>query len=166
MGVYRPPIRRSQFRQLENYLFALIRFSESIDFTLDITGHERDKLLREISYIEMSINIISYLYKGDDEARPIVGWCRSDDSIEYNYMNVYKFSSIKVATECLGLNAVRVEKVCERTVTHTCNWVFRYLDDYEKKEATIGLVKGYNINQMYRNEQCKTEGITETDGDV
>ena len=134
MPTYRPPVSRDQLQQLEHYLFALLRLTLSQEFVLDLDSQKKSKILGEMHYIDMTINILKHTFRGTGNDIPIVGWDDYDSAMPSGYRTVYRFTSAATAAVCLDLNNSHVTAVCKGDRSHVGGWTFMYLSEYEDIE--------------------------------
>jgi hypothetical protein len=132
------PVNRSSVYQLEHYLFALTQYVTSVEFKEDIKSDKQQKILREIGFITMAIDILksTFLEKHHFEKK-VVGWEDPNPYKKEGYLKIYYFSCIKVAGLCTGSNTAAITSVCKNNRKKTNGWVFKYREDWEQNEKAI-----------------------------
>jgi hypothetical protein len=104
MPNYRPLISRDDLQQLEHYLYALCRYTDTPDFQKDTSSQKQGKIMREMSYIIMAIDIIKQTFKNTGTDIPIVGWETKNPDEPYGFIKVWHFSSAAAAGRILDIN--------------------------------------------------------------
>lgn len=135
MPSYRPPVTRDQLRQLEHYLFALSRFIDTAEFQKDVDSMTQKKILHEMGYMTMAVDILHNTFRGSGGEVPIVGWELKNPDKEYGFIKVYHFSSAALAGECLNINKSHIGSVCRGARKSAGGWCFKYKSEYEEEEA-------------------------------
>jgi hypothetical protein len=150
MQSYRPPISRSQYHDLEIYYHKLVAYTISWDFR-DLKGDKQALIFQELTYMEMTLNILSNLFaKPDGIEKPVIGW-KINIGPEDPHL-VQRFSSVKVAAGATGCNQSKVSAVCKEKRPYTGtnslrdaktgkiisvdHYKFVYEEDYKEEEET------------------------------
>lgn len=136
MPSYRPLISRDEYHYLEFYYFRLVKFTETTDFW-NLTDIQRGKITCEISYMSMTLHILSGLFnqKGSNE-KPVLAWLKIP--VNENFNSIYRFSCISVASKALSCNQSKISAVCKGIIESTGGYQFKYeeedytIKDYEK----------------------------------
>ena len=112
MPSYRPVISRDELQQLEHYLYALCRYTDTADFQKDTNSQQQAKVMREMGYITMAIDIIKQTFKGTGTDIPIVGWELKNPDEKYGFLKIWHFSSAAAAGRMLNINKSHIGSVC------------------------------------------------------
>jgi len=137
MASYRPPISRDQYHDLEAYYFKLVMLTDTYEYREMKTIH-RDKIAREISYINLVLEILGITFlgaKGNNE-RSIVAWKEKLDKHE-TYRRIFVFSSGIVASKALGISASKITGVCKEHRKTASGYIFKYEEDYHEDEGHL-----------------------------
>jgi hypothetical protein len=138
MPEYRPKINKNDLKQLEHYKFNLALFIESSEFKYDLHPEKQRRLLNELQYVSMYIDIAKSVFNLSGTEIPIVGWeMYNEEQIKGKYIKIYHFTSATLAAEILNLNNSKVSAVCRGKRPSTGGWIFKYLSDYLEEERTI-----------------------------
>lgn len=167
MPNYRPVISRDDLQQLEHYLYVLARYIDTAEFQKDISSQAQGKLLNEMGYITMAIDILKKTFTGTGNDIPIVGWEVKNPDDEYGFFKLWHFTSAATAARILGLNNSHIGSVCRGVRQSTGGWAFKFKAEYEEEE-----VYSFDPNSP-RFEIIKTsngkeqeDGTAPSDGDV
>lgn len=134
MPTYRPVISREELQQLEHYLFALTRFVDTADFQKDTSSQKQQKVINEMGYITMAIDILKKTFVGTGCEKPIVGWEIKNPDKEFGFMRVWYFSSSAAAGRILNINKSHISAVCRGGRKSAGGWIFKLQSDYEEEE--------------------------------
>jgi hypothetical protein len=137
MPSYRTVISREQLYQLEHYLFRLSELVGSVEFRDETKSDKQKKILYELGYISLTIDIIRQTFQGNNSEQPVVGWPIENPYKEDGYMKVYYFSCIKVAATCTNTNQSKISAVCKKNRPYTGGWKFKYRNDWEENDVPI-----------------------------
>jgi hypothetical protein len=138
-------------------------------------GDKQAKVFKELTYMEMTLNILSNLFaKPDGIEKPVMGWKIKTDPDEPQV--IHRFSCIKVAAGATGCNQSKVSAVCKGKRAHTGSdsrrdpktgkivsvdtYKFVYEENYEKDLEFLSPDK--NKFKPYEQEN----NTPETDGDI
>jgi len=135
MPSYRPPVTRDQLRQLEHYLFALSRYTDTVEFQKDIDSRQQRKILYELGYMQMAVDILKNVLAGTGGEVPIVGWEAKNPDEKHGFIKIYHFSSAALAGQCLNINKSHIGSVCRGDRASAGGWCFKYKSEYEEEEA-------------------------------
>jgi hypothetical protein len=136
MPSYRRAINRQKLYQLEEYLFRLGEYTDSIDFK-DLKSLQQNNILKEIAYIDMAIGIFRMTFKGDNQEQPVVGWQTNNPNEADGYFKLYYFSCMKVASDCTGVDATKISAICAGRRYTSKGWKFKLRSDYEENDEPI-----------------------------
>jgi hypothetical protein len=146
------PVNRKDLYQIENYLYNLILLSESPEFVLEEDINKVRKILREIDYMRMTLNILLHVFKNDPGERPVVAWDLDNPNKKCDYQTYWFFSSIKAAAIILKGEHRHIKSLCDGkrkmpacrqaleqpvkvkggNIKHTTTgWLFRYKDKWD-----------------------------------
>lgn len=164
MPSYRPPVTRDQLRQLEHYLFALCRLIDTAEFQKDTPSLEQNKILVEIGFIAMAVDILHSTFRGTGGEIPIVGWELKNPDKEYGFIKVYHFSSAALAGQCLKINKSHIGSVCRGERNSAGGWCFKFKAEYEEEESYSFDPNSPKFELIPINNG--KEGNVETNGDV
>lgn len=140
MPHYRPKIDKNKIKQLEHYKFNLALFMESSEFKYKLNGEQQNKLLHELQYIGIAIQIAKDVFNLSGREKPIVGWeVYNKEDIKNGYTKIYHFSSAALASQILNLNPSKVTAVCKGHRGSTGGWLFKYLNEYLEEDEVVGM---------------------------
>lgn len=126
------------YYDLESYLFKLTLFTDSEEYS-QLNVVDRNKIDREIMYIDSVLHIMRVFRQIPSSERAIVAWKRDLDH-EDEYRRIFCFSSPIVANKSLGINTSHIVAVCKGERPTAGGYVFQYYEDYEppvKKYKTM-----------------------------
>ena len=132
MPNYRPIITRDNLQQLEHYLYGLTRYIDSAEFQKDTDSLTQRKILYEVGFITMAIDILKRTFKGTGNEVPIVGWEEKNPDIKFGFMRVWHFTSSAIAGKILNINKSHITAVCRGTRKTAGDWCFKYKTEYNK----------------------------------
>ena len=136
MPNYRPVISRDDLQQLEHYLYALCRYTDTPDFQKDTNSQTQGKILHEMGFITMAIDIFKQTFKGTGNDIPIVGWEIKNPDEKYGFLKIWHFSSAAAAGRILGINKSHIGSVCRGNKIRQSagGWSFKFTYDFEEEE--------------------------------
>lgn len=136
MPSYRKAISRQKLYILEEYLFRLGEYTDSIDFK-DLKSQKQYEILKEISYIDMAIGIFRMTFIGDNQEQPVVGWQENNPNEAEGYFKLHYFSCMKVASNCTGVDATKISAICKGHRRYSKGWKFKLRSEYEENDKPI-----------------------------
>jgi len=135
MPNYRPLISRDNIQQLEHYLYALTRFIDSTEFQKDTNSQLQGKILHEVGYITMAIDILKRTFVGTGNEVPIVGWEVKNPDEAFGFMRIWHFSSAATAGRILNINNSHIGAACRGARKTAGGWNFKFKAEYEEVDA-------------------------------
>ena len=139
MPSYRPKINKNNLKQLEHYKFNLALYLESPEYKYELSTEKQNKLLNELNYLSMYIDIAKQVFNLSGTEIPIVGWeVYNKEDIKNGYTKIYHFTSAALASKILNLNPSKVTAVCKGNRGSTGGWLFKYLSEYLEEDEVVG----------------------------
>lgn len=139
MPSYRPKINKNNLKQLEHYKFNLALYIESSDYKYELSLEQQRKLLNELNYLTIYIDIAKQVFNLSGTEIPIVGWeAYNKEDIKNGYTKIYHFTSAALASQILNLSSSKVTAVCKGRRDSTGGWLFKYLNEYLEEDAIVG----------------------------
>jgi hypothetical protein len=130
-------VTREHMHYLEYYLFTLLRYVRSREFVQELKDDKQRRILYEIAYIEMALNILRTIFTPIGRERPIIGWEVNSPGVKVENKIIYYFSSAIVAAECTDCAQSNIGEVCRETKKQIKGWSFMYESEYEKDSITL-----------------------------
>ena len=185
MAKHKLPVTQEEVLQLEKYVYELHRYTQTAEVMKDMETDKVHKLLIEVQYIQMALNIYSKLFP---KKKAVIGYSIDETKKEHKYIKYWLFSSAESAGYILNEIPQRIELMCKgkrktpvvkqslrkpirlengnlRYITQ--GWIFMYKEDWDKKGSQdFDLVFNpgsscFKFKNIYE-EQC----VVKTDGAV
>ena len=135
MPNYRPVISRDDLQQLEHYLYALYRYTDTPDFQKDTNSQKQAKILHEMGFIMMAIDIFKQTFSGTGNDIPVVGWEIKNPDEKYGFLKIWHFSSAAAAGKILNINKSHIGAACRGARKTAGGWNFKFKSEYEDVDA-------------------------------